>query len=252
MTLHYDGTYEGLMTAIFDCYERKLNPSCITSASHFQPGMFDSTQHIVTDVKKAERVLKGLRKKLTPKGFKGLYLAFHSELPNIEMTIYHFTKITITHKINIERDFRQAPVLRIRQVTKMMSREIHRMHAFVRFQKTSDDIYAATIAPDFNVIPFIGDHFKKRYADQQWLIYDTQRDYGLYYDLETMQFIKLNNSDWAGRKQIKASVLKEGEQEFKRLWSQYFKATSIKERKNMKLHLQHVPKRYWRYLPEKY
>ncbi|MEM9300424.1 MAG: TIGR03915 family putative DNA repair protein, partial [Bacteroidota bacterium] len=105
--------------------------------------------------------------------------------------------------------------------------------------------------PDFNVIPFIGDHFKKRYADQQWLIYDTQRDYGLYYDLETMQLIKLSNSDWAGRKQIKPSVLKEGEQEFKQLWSQYFKSTSIKERKNMKLHLQHVPRRYWRYLPEK-
>ncbi|MEM1405920.1 MAG: TIGR03915 family putative DNA repair protein, partial [Bacteroidota bacterium] len=192
MTLLYDGTYEGLMTVIFDCYERKLNPDFITS-SCLQPGMFDNTQNIITDVKKAERVLKGLRKKLTPKGFNRLYLAFHSELQDIEMTIYQFTKITIANKINIERDFRQASVLRISQATKMMGREIHRMHAFVRFQKTSDDIYAATITPDFNVIPFIGDHFKKRYADQQWLIYDTQRDYGLYYDLETMQLIKLSN-----------------------------------------------------------
>ena len=32
---------------------------------------------------------------------------------------------------------------------------------------------------------------------------------------------------------------------------EYFKSTNIKSRKNMKLHLQHVPKRYWKYLTEK-
>ena len=27
-------------------------------------------------------------------------------------------------------------------------------------------------------------HFKRRYQDQRWLIYDEQRKYGLYYDLK--------------------------------------------------------------------
>ena len=31
----------------------------------------------------------------------------------------------------------------------------------------------------------------------------------------------------------------------------YFKSTNIVARKNTKLHTQHVPKRYWKYLTEK-
>lgn len=31
----------------------------------------------------------------------------------------------------------------------------------------------------------------------------------------------------------------------------HFKSTNITERKNTKLHVQHIPKRYWRYLTEK-
>src|SRR5690606_39662819 len=37
----------------------------------------------------------------------------------------------------------------------------------------------------------------------------------------------------------------EAEEKFQQLWKQYFKSTNIVERKNDKLHLQHVPKRYW-------
>jgi len=39
--------------------------------------------------------------------------------------------------------------------------------------------------------------------------------------------------------------------EFQTLWQDYFKSTNIVSRKNMKLHIRHVPKRYWKYLSEK-
>ncbi len=251
MTLLYDGTYEGLMTTVFDCYHQKLIPDLIVKKYRYQPGIFDQVKIVPTDMKKAERVLKGLRKKLTPSGIRSLHMAFHSELSDIEITIYNYIRLAMSSNTNIEQDYRQATVLRIRQVVKMVGREIHRVYAFVRFQKTADNIYAATIKPDFDVIPFIGNHFKKRYADQQWLIYDTFRDYGLFYDLKTLHYIKLNNPEWEGQKKIKKSNLSEGEQDFEEMWQQYFRATSIKARKNIKLHLQHMPRRYWHYLPEK-
>ncbi|HCV81945.1 MAG TPA: DNA metabolism protein, partial [Zunongwangia profunda] len=46
-------------------------------------------------------------------------------------------------------------------------------------------------------------------------------------------------------------VLHENEISFQKLWKSYFESTNIKSRKNTKLHLQHVPKRYWKYLTEK-
>ena len=46
-------------------------------------------------------------------------------------------------------------------------------------------------------------------------------------------------------------ILADGEESYSEWWRAYFKATNIVERKNRKLHLQHVPRRYWQYLTEK-
>ena len=47
----------------------------------------------------------------------------------------------------------------------------------------------ANCDPDFNVLPLIRKHFLKRYADQQWIIYDLKRDYGLYYNLHKVDIV---------------------------------------------------------------
>jgi probable DNA metabolism protein len=47
------------------------------------------------------------------------------------------------------------------------------------------------------------------------------------------------------------TVYDEKESLYQELWKQYFDSVDIKARRNMKLHIQHVPKRYWKYLVEK-
>ena len=41
------------------------------------------------------------------------------------------------------------------------------------------------------------------------------------------------------------------EELYQKLWHSYFQSINIEARKNTKLHLQHVPRRYWKYLTEK-
>lgn len=53
------------------------------------------------------------------------------------------------------------------------------------------------------------------------------------------------------RLQGKLAILADAEKDYQELWKTYFKAVDIPERRNMKLHVQHVPKRYWKYLIEK-
>ena len=52
-------------------------------------------------------------------------------------------------------------------------------------------------------------------------------------------------------RQLSADLLAEAEPDYQVLWKSYFDSVNIPERKNMKLHLQHVPRRYWKYLSEK-
>lgn len=249
--LLYDGTRTGYFTTVFEIYERKIEQPDIQRVEYYTKGLFDEPRVVISDEGKAKRVLDGLKQK-TPSGIISMMIkVLHSEFKDAEEVLLHVIQKAFSDPNGLRMDYRNEFILRMKQINKMMGREIHRMHAFVRFQKTIDDIYAATISPDYDVVPFIGDHFKKRYADQQWLIYDTKRDYGLFYDLKKMKTITLTNAAWVSSHQISDAVLASGEQMFKDAWAGYFHATCIQERKNMRLHLQHVPHRYWKYLPEK-
>jgi probable DNA metabolism protein len=130
-----------------------------------------------------------------------------------------------------------------------VEREKHRMEAFVRFQLTRDNLFYAIVQPDFNVLPLIQSHFKSRYADQRWMIYDIQRKYGIYYDLAEVTEVQIMFSDL--KTTDPASIYDEKETMYQELWKQYFSSVNIKARKNTKLHIQHMPKRYWKHLTEK-
>jgi len=168
-------------------------------------------------------------------------------LPDIENLIYRVVKYILSTQTDVLSDYTNADILKLHQTLKMIGREKHRMEAFVRFELTKDAIYYATIEPDFNVLPLIIKHFESRYADQKWLIYDTKRDYGIYYDLNSTEFVDFPEEKNA----LSPESLDEKENNYQVLWQDYFSSTNIKARKNTKLHLRHVPKRYWKYLTEK-
>ncbi|MEP0710571.1 MAG: TIGR03915 family putative DNA repair protein, partial [Algoriphagus sp.] len=177
--------------------------------------------------------------------------AFLSEGPAIENLLLRYIQYAFRSQIPIDSDFGNADVLKVTQIAKSVGREKHRMEAFVRFRLTKDALYFATISPDFNVVPLISKHFEKRYADQKWMIYDLKRHYGIYYDLEKVDIIQLELPENFNATQTSAEFFADEELDFQTLWQDYFKSTSIPSRKNMKLHIRHVPKRYWKYLSEK-
>lgn len=251
-TFIYDGTYEGLLTAIFEAFSTKAKPAAFTTKENYQPMLIDHAITVTTDEEKAARVLKGLEAKSSAEAVDTVLKAFLSEQHEIEMAIYQYIKYLVTAKEKVEEDFSNPYVLQMKQLRKQMGREIHRMHAFVRFQKTTDNIYYASIDPDFNVLPLIGEHFERRYADQQWMIFDTKRNYGLFYDLEKTSFIQINEIQINLRTgDLNKEVKGEKENAYQSLWKNYFDSVNIRERKNIKFHLQKIPKRYWKYLPEK-
>jgi probable DNA metabolism protein len=142
-------------------------------------------------------------------------------------------------------------VLALAQTAKKVEREKHRMEAFIRFKHAADGMFYCGIDPDFNVIPLIMKHFKDRYADQKWVIYDLKRHYGIFYDLEKVEEIHLSDEDHKNFQIGQKELTSEKEEMYADLWVNYFKSTNIVARKNMKLHIRHVPKRYWKYLTEK-
>jgi probable DNA metabolism protein len=247
----YDNTWPGFLTAIFEVYERGETEAKITTAKRYLPDVFAASFDVTTDQAKAARVWNGLAKKISNQGLRKIYACFLSELPEIENTLYAYIRLVFEMDSSPENAYVYEAVLKVSQVDKMVHREKHRMEAFVRFQLTNDDLYYAGIEPDFNVLPLILNHFKKRYADQRWLIYDLKRNYGIYYDLYKVEEVTLSFTCKVNSEEESSIIFHEDEALYQTLWKDYFKHVNITERKNDKLHLQHVPRRYWKHLTEK-
>ncbi len=241
--LIYDESFDGLLTAIFQVYEERIKEVEIIPRSQWQADFFAQDSSVFSDETKAERVWKGLQSFSTLKQF--MYRSFLREAPGKETVILDAVQYVL--KTGNEKDYGHPSVLKLSDWTKEVGREKHRMEAFVRFKRAKDNTYVAVIEPDFNVLPLIAKHFKNRYADQVFMIYDLKRDFGIYYDLNQIDFINLKDLNLADIE----SVTHEEEIFYDKMWQDYFKSTGIKSRINKKLHLRHVPRRYWKYLNEK-
>ncbi len=248
--LIYDGTFNGFLTAVFIAFEEKIQVADIQKNSISQNGLFSETETIFTNVEKAKRVWNGIQAK-SSMAIKNIYFAYMSESKGVELLLYRYVRKLFASSQSKHADYSDGIVLKISQLAKSVGREKHRMEAFVRFQLTKDEIYFANIEPDFDVLPLISKHFRSRYADQQWIIYDVKRRYGLYYDLNKVEIISLDLQEVYSNSINRSSAFGNQEYDYQDLWNNYFKSTHIKSRINKKLHTQHLPKRYWKYLSEK-
>ena len=247
----YDGTFEGLLTAIFEVYEYKFTSVNITTKERFQAHVFNNHHESYYDRLKSERVWKGLSAKISAAALSQVCKAFLSDESGIENVLLQYIQYAISKNQSIESDYSNPAVLTVVQTAKKVYREKHRMEAFIRFQLTADGLFYAVCQPDFNVLPLVEKHFKSRYADQRWLIYDCKRKYGIYYDLYKVEIIFLSFDSTTNNGKNIELILHDKEVLYQQLWQQYFKSVNIQARKNLKLHIQHMPKRYWKHLPEK-
>jgi len=256
----YEPSFEGWLSAVYHVYEHKLQHDStlqLIAQDCYVPSLISQAMNVDTDDDKAERVLVKLNKLLGRSGMRNILWGFLSEKDNIGTTLFQVAKYAIDYPSrSIMQDLGNLDVLELVQTVKSVGREKHRMEAFVRFEHTTDDIYFARVEPDFNVLPLIGEHFRQRYQDQHWAIYDLARGFGIYYDksqstpTRPAKLQTITDVDDAVLRNP-ASIHSEDEQRYQQFWQGYFTNVNIKERKNTRLHKQYLPQRYWKYLSEK-
>lgn len=248
----YDKTFEGLLSVVFEAYERKLFPDSLWDKNEPLPLFYETVVMVNTDETKAGRVWKALSQKLSKTSLAFLTLSWLSELPQVDSLLFRYIRKNIDAPHSIEMNFGDPDVLEISKIGKKVSQEKHRVIQFARFQKTKDDIYFAALKPLFNVLPLTTQHFCDRFAGQRWILYDLKRGYGYYYDLKNITEIRFSEEASPGIDgHLLESQLADDEKLFQKLWQEYFKALCIRERINPKLHRQNLPARFWKYLIEK-
>lgn len=250
----YDATFSGLLTAVFEAYSRRTFPDVLLPEEEPLPLFYDEVFTVLTDEEKSGRVWRGLQKKLSSTALACLAQCWLAEEPETPMLLFRYIRKVIDAPRSIETNFADPDVLAFSRMWKRVDWERLRLLQFIRFQKAADGTFFAAVEPEKNALPLVIGHFKDRFADQRWLIYDIKRAYGYYYDLKEVRevtFEEDNRAEHLVTGMMDESLMDKDEKLFQSLWKAYFKSICIKERLNPKKHRQDMPVRYWKYLTEK-
>ncbi|MDP4277690.1 MAG: TIGR03915 family putative DNA repair protein [Bacteroidota bacterium] len=248
----YDKTFEGLLTAIFDAYNRKIFPDYLVAEGGQLPLFAEEVYTVYTGNEKSARVWKAIEKKVSTGACRMIQAVWLSEEPDSDQLLFRYIRKNIDSPVSIETNFGDEDVLAMMKLAKSVNQEAERIRQFVRFQKTADGIFFAPIAPKYNALPLAVDYFHSRFSDQEWVVYDTRRNYGYHYNLKTVDVFTFDENDpLSASGKLHPEQMAENEVLFQDFWKSYIKTMTIRERLNLKLQRQHMPVRFWKYLTEK-
>ena len=125
-----------------------------------------------------------------------------------------------------------------------VQRDIHKMHAFVRFHAVratpeSDESFVAWYAPEHHIVRLATPFFAKRFANMQFTIMTA--DETAMWDGAELKFVP-------GTKQAPTAT-QQGDA-VQALWKTYYASIFNPARLNMRMMRQEMPQRYWATMPE--
>jgi len=249
----YDASFDGLLTAIFEATRLHIQPSRIIAEERYEAELFEEIHAVTTDANSAERVWNALEKRAGRDCAGMLRGAFLSEIPGIEMDIWHYQRKLFADKSGMySQNILDEHAHKLLQTANKVKQEAHLLTGFVRFQTTQQGISFAAVEPTYNVVELLAPHFCNRFPNQDWLIVDARRGCAIHYEHGELRSVHLTPSDLPLMQgSLKNELIDEDELRFRDLWKTYHVAINIKERRNIRLMTRLLPRKYWKYLPEK-
>lgn len=242
ITYLYDGSFDGLLTIVFDCYINKKMPINVASQNYYIPNIFDITEYVPTDFKKSERIFNGISKNISYDTLYNAYYAFLAEDSTKEINILKYLLYGFIIGPSIDTMLSIDFIFKVHALRKKMLAESHKLKGLLRFSNIGDNLFYSSIHPTNNVVENLGHHFIRRLPTQNFIIHDKGRNIAFVYNTHEYQILDASS--------LKVPDISEKEKLFQDLWKAFFKTIAIKERTNPKVQMQFMPKKYWQDLTE--
>ncbi|MCS7232848.1 MAG: TIGR03915 family putative DNA repair protein [Synergistetes bacterium] len=237
----YDGTFEGFLCLIYKLLQTDLNLHEIgvenERLSPLSKGLF--SEKIQTDITLAKSFYKQLREKLPEELFKKIYIYYLCDTAKLELPLTKLIK-RIDSDPNAWRNITSDEAIKLYQAERAFNRERHRWLGLLRFVEIDERLLFAKFEPKFNVLPRIWNHFKGRFPNENFMIYDSLRKLLFKHMWGKGELLWIDNLD------IKPSLT----DPFIYLWKRYFEEIAIPERINTERQKSKLPLRARRFLPE--
>lgn len=241
----YDGSFDGLLSCVFESYVRKEDLVDLRSDADPQYTLF-VTRWVETCPEKANRVYAAIGQKISPAAQELVRRGFLTCDPQKDLLIYRFLRLGFKHGRAVMDMLTENTVHRLRKAVRHLNTESHALMGFVRFSVYGETL-VSVIEPKNRVLPLLAAHFCDRYRKESFMIYDKTHGQALIHRAEEAGAGKAEIVD------VDELILPEaGEQDqaYRRLWKQFYETVAIRERINPRAQMSHMPKRYWGQLTE--
>jgi probable DNA metabolism protein len=242
--LIFDGTFQGILTAIYEAYYLFPNAELILSENNYCDNLLYSKNYIKTDIKKAEKVQNAIIKKIGISTLENIYLAYLYDSSDVYTKILNYIKLAFSIGYKIDEHLYDIRVKNLIDIKNKITEEAHRFIGFIRFTSIDNKFLYSPIEPDSNILELLASHFKDRFSTENFIIHDVKREIALRFnsDKNEIDFIEMTRDEYL--------YLKDYKDEFEDLWKTYFKHTTILQRQNTSIQRAKMPKRYWKYITE--
>lgn len=239
MVYYYDGSFDGLLSCIFESYAYKEIPIAIFSDEDAMPTLF-SSRIIQTDHDHANRVLRKVVK-CSPYAAELLHKGYLTCLPEKELHLYRLIAKLLKDGSGFLRNFSDPTLHPVVSAVRHLDGEAHLLKGFVRFSEMGG-VLAGEIEPKNRVLPLLRSHFCARYREERFFIYDRTNREALFYAGGKAIIRPLEDFQMAPPDETEAN--------YRLLWKRFYDTIAIRERENPKCRMTQMPKRYWNTMTE--
>lgn len=275
----YDGSLEGLLTAVFTAYERKQMPDDIATADRFTARLGQEVVFIDTDIPKAERVRRTLTDRFGSESYRAVLKASLSGDVRAGISVFRYIdhllqkaaqmpckdcKRHATCALDGEASrarcftFKSSPAMSdiadaatapIFEMVRSVNNECEKMRQFVRFEHLAledAELWFARINPKHSVVPLIMGHFVERFNVQPFVIYDEVHGIAGVYEGREWFLVPATDEMIAQSEKRHARE----EELVQEAWRMFYRSVSIDSRYHPELRRNLMQKRFWKNLTE--
>ena len=240
-----ESTPEGIFSAVYYAYEKKLNPNStfiqLDEIDNYE--LFAEYTRIETDYERARKVDKTIAARFGEISYTYLWYALYSRENERGNAVYHTIArgLAKAYKGELVNYLQDPYVLAVSKMRQNVWCEAHHYMGFVRFAELKNGILYSEIEPQNHILPIIAEHFADRLPKENFMIKDKARN--LYIVHEAGKGVVFHKEEGTGI-EVTEEMYSEEETAIQRLFKIFHKTIAIQERTNLELQRQLLPLRF--------
>ena len=245
-----EDSLDGILTGVYDAWDSRLGHENVKLKTEENDTMELFCQYwtVRTDVEKAEKVLRTVRKRMGEKAREAVCYAAACPDERKADAIYRLIVLGLSLKDGSQavNCLQNPSVLLVEKLRYKAWHEAERMLGFLRFQELSGGILYAYMEPPYAVLPLIAPHFADRLFQENWIIHDRKRKQIAVHKIGSGWFLAdavLLPPGFTGEQT-------ESEAEFQALWKTFCRSIAIAERRNPACQKNLLPLRFRPFMTE--